>query len=128
MGPAYLALDTPDDRRELYLLLARLPPAARLDFLRWCCGRVTTAPGETPPEVLRSTRGETQEVWRDLLFLTVQYDLDLGAAGLELVRRVRRHGGRLDGRAPSFSAATGGAVMLGTAPPAPARPPRPRPA
>lgn len=53
--PAYLQLDTLDDRKEIYTLLARLSPARRLAWLRWCCRRAVVPNSATHPGPARKT-------------------------------------------------------------------------
>jgi hypothetical protein len=103
MHRSLLAVDTLDDRREIYHLLHRLSPRARVSFLAWCCTRVPASvkmrPVASPrmaPAVELAYRCAaaderlTAEVYGDLLAMAVVYDLDLAAAALELERRVRR--------------------------------------
>ena len=93
-----LTLDTLDDRREVYHLLHRLPPARRVAFLADCCGRVTAPGGNRPAaagfgrlvrEAGRCDRGDerlTVAVYTDLLALAAQWRLDLAAAAVRLER------------------------------------------
>lgn len=90
-----LLLDNLDDRREIWQLLHRLAPPRRVDFLRQCCAKVP--PPRPRPAVARmaarllaartcgvADRGITNEIYYDLLYLSVNHDLDLGAAAVEL--------------------------------------------
>lgn len=104
MNPAYLRLDTTDDRREIYVLLARISPARRIRFLDWCCSQSRVG-GEVRPCVAQKTRERadkarwdssvdqalTWEIMQDVFKLSMQYDLDLDAAAVALERYVR-HG------------------------------------
>ena len=103
MKPAFLTLDTLDDRRELWHLLHQLAPALRVTFLDRQCGRVAnpqTGNGPRPiqmgklvREATRCGRGDerlTNAVYADLLALSSQWDLDLVAAAVELEQWVRR--------------------------------------
>jgi hypothetical protein len=100
-------------------------PSARIDTPVGPLGKDTRLRAACDPSVTMGQydRGTVAGCYRDLMHLEVVWGLSLDRAGGELVRRVRRHGGRL-----RHEVSTGGAVMLRTAPPAPARPPRPRPA
>ncbi len=102
-----LVLDTLSDRRDIYLLLHRLPPRTRFQFLEWCCKQVPQGPGcHLPVPAIwkmattldRAYRSEAEserlsnEVYVDLLTLFNQYALDplKTATALEgLVRRLR---------------------------------------
>lgn len=87
---ACLALDTKDDRREMHQLLERLPPAARLRWLQWCCDAVP-GPHRGKVKVNRFTTGENAlEVFLDAWQLFVQYELDPTAAAAHLESLVSR--------------------------------------
>ena len=103
MNKSLLTLDTLDDRRELWHLLAKLPPRSRVSFLAWCCkrakpvlGRLPVASGRMAPTVEMAGRCDrhdlrlTNEIYSDLLYMAANHDLDLTAAAAELERRVRR--------------------------------------
>jgi len=98
-----LAYETLDDRREVYGLLARLPPADRVAFLSWCCGRVPggakLAPAPAPWLAARAAAARrcdradarlTAEVYVDFWALVNAYHLAPGPALAELARRVRK--------------------------------------
>lgn len=98
--PSLLSLDTLDDRRELHTLLCKLSPRARVSFLAWCCSQVngklrpvaSARMGETVDLAYRCGRADdrlTNEIYGDLLSLAANYRFDLGAAAVELERRVR---------------------------------------
>ena len=101
---ACLAYDTKDDRRELHQLLCRLPPAARLNFLAWCCRRACLPNSQVRPKVGKGMPAKVPlankddsadeklslEVFLDVWNLALQYELNLTEATAELVRRVRR--------------------------------------
>jgi hypothetical protein len=103
--PSVVVMDTKDDRRELWSLLHRLPPGARVAFLMRCCsevrkrdkysnGPVATGFEEMVREAQRCDRGDdrlTNEVYGQMIILSSQWGLDLYRAGLELERRARTH-------------------------------------
>lgn len=105
--PPLLVLDTHDDRREIWHLLHRLPPPARVRFLAWCCSVVPGVRGNRPlpqpmPEMVRDAmrcdRGDqrlTNSVYWDICVLSAQWGLDLRSAAGQLERLVRRPGYRL---------------------------------
>ena len=95
-------LDTLDDRREIWALLHRLSPRARVSAVAWACSRVRTPSGRQPvvssrlaPTVRaahacdRADDRLTNELYGDLLALAANWDLDLGAVAVELQRRAR---------------------------------------
>lgn len=99
MNRPLFAIDTRDDRVEIWHLLHRLPPRARLSFLRWCCRRVAdprTGNGPKPAfrrdDIRQAYRCEraserlTNAVYSDILSLIGQHGLDPAAATLELER------------------------------------------
>lgn len=94
--------DNLDDRREIWHLLARLPPRRRYQFLAWCCRQTTAKPQPLPswfrmtPRILAAERGDerqdmalTNEIYGDLWALGYQYGLSTALATLELERIVR---------------------------------------
>lgn len=106
MKNALLIADTLSDRRDLWHLLHRLPPARRLQFLRWCC--VTASrPGENCPtpvpemrqhvadalgtdqNALHASLRLTNEIYMDLAAIGQQYDFDLNKAMIVLERWVQ---------------------------------------
>lgn len=98
-----LAVDTLDDRREIWHLLHRLPPRERVRFIGRCCNRLGSKGRGVRPSVHRmrdridgsyrddkADEGLTNMLYADLLFLGAQWDLDLPAAVVELESVVRR--------------------------------------
>lgn len=105
--PKYLQHDCLDDRRELVVLLRKLPPHDRIAFVEDACRRSKLPNSDTRPTVSRKTReladearkGNAQadnalsnEAYFDLWALATQYDLDLTAALVRLERFVKRRG------------------------------------
>ncbi len=106
-----LSFDTLDDRREVWHLLHRLPPAGRVAFLAGRCRLAAPTPAGAPPRpsYLRmrprvraaargcdaADRGLTNEVYADLVLLDLQYAVPLGgtAAALEALTRRGRPAG-----------------------------------
>lgn len=102
--PAYLCLDTLDDRRQIHDLLTRLAPRARIRFMRWCCARATLPNSARRPGVSRKTvrlaqraekdssadRALALDCYFDVWMLASQYDFDLNAALEKLVEIVRQ--------------------------------------
>ncbi|HYH67752.1 MAG TPA: hypothetical protein VD866_23850 [Urbifossiella sp.] len=100
--PSVLVMDTLSDRRDIWHLLNRLAPKARVRFVGWCCERITNEVGHRPvPRYNRELidlayRDDsadlrvTNSAWTDLLNLSSQWGLDLGVAAVELERRVRQ--------------------------------------
>ena len=104
MKPTLLQIDTLDDRREIWHLLHRLPPDARLAFMDWACSLVV-APGNTRPVMSRLRMAATiAAAWRDndadeqltnllygdLLVLGSQWGVDLVRCTLALEQWVKR--------------------------------------
>lgn len=95
-------MDTLSDRRDVWELLNRLSPRARVGFIRWCCSRITANAGHQPRPVydvalidLAYRDGSadlrvTNAAYNDVLILSTQWGLDLAAAAVELERRVRK--------------------------------------
>lgn len=105
MKPSYLTLDTKDDRREIWSLLHRLPPAARLAYLEKCCAAIrglnrygngpVPAPGmrAMADEARRCGRADerlTNSVYLDLLQVAANMGLDLVRVALDLEALARR--------------------------------------
>lgn len=102
--PQILDYDTRDDRREVYRLLARLHPDARVAFVEGCCRRAALPGSATRPGVARRTRALarqaclddsaderlTLELFFDLWNLSVSYAFDLDAALARLVAAARQ--------------------------------------
>lgn len=97
MKPTYLTLDNTDDRRELFNLIHRLPPAARLAYLHKACEAVKDGLGnglfplpsmrQMVADAERCDRGDerlSNAVWCDLLQLSANRGLDLAAVALDL--------------------------------------------
>lgn len=97
-GATYLTLDTLDDRREVWRLLHRLPPADRLAVLEACC-RSLARPGRPcpvpvpemarvmVPEAARCGRADdrlTNAIYLDLLNVAANFGLDLVAVARDL--------------------------------------------
>lgn len=88
--PGILIHDNLDDRREIYHLLARLPPKRRLGWLEWACRNATLGESKVRPVVAAKTRQLadqarwdssantrlTMEVFFDLWMLSVNYRMD----------------------------------------------------
>lgn len=106
--PSLLALDTLDDRREIYHLLRRLSPRRRVAFLADCCKQVRAkTPNDTGPtpsllrmgptikEAYRCDRANdrlTNMIYFDVLALSSQWHFDLGGCLPALVRLARAAG------------------------------------
>lgn len=102
--PAYLCLDTRDDRREIHDLLTRLPPRQRIAFMRWACEQATLPHSTRHPGVSRKTvrlaqraerdgsadRALALDLYFDVWHLAMNYDFDLNAALEKLVEMVRQ--------------------------------------
>jgi len=113
-----LQLDTLDDRREMWHLLHRLPPRARVRFLAGQCAKVRArdprgngpVPGGSRhlAAAYREDGADyrlTNEVYADLLVLAAQWGLDLAAAAAELMAAVRRPSAPAPPSSPRGSAA-----------------------
>lgn len=101
--PAFLVMDTLDDRREVHHLLDLLSPTERLAFLDWCCNQVKGKNKINPvpslrrmgPRVQEAMRHEdyaerlTVEIFFDFWNLANTYGLDVVKATAELERRVK---------------------------------------
>lgn len=101
--PAFLVMDTLDDRREIHRLLSALSPRERVAYLHWCCKQVympNTRINPTPsvrmlPRVSDAQRSGlyedrlTMEIYFDWWRLANSYKLDVRKAAEELERRVR---------------------------------------
>ena len=103
-----LQFDTLDDRREISELMHRLPPRKRIAFLRWCCRRAKLtnrntagfSPSDVEPETIKlaelarwdSSADDmlTQEIYKDLFYLSWQFHFDLREAVLMLELIVRK--------------------------------------
>lgn len=98
-----LSLDTADDRREIWSALHRLPPADRVNFLRFACTMVPPGAVRLPEPVVghmkttlglayRCDRADarlTNEVYCDLLSLLNDFHVSAAALTTELVMWVR---------------------------------------
>ena len=97
MKPSYLSLESLDDRREIWHLLHRMPPAARLSYLYKCCEAVKDGLGNglfplpSMKQMVRDAehceRGNerlTNAVWTDALQLCANRGLCLAAVALDL--------------------------------------------
>lgn len=98
-----LTLDTLDDRREIWILLHRLPPVERVRFVGAACERVSAANGGQGPRparyraMLEAARwcdradvALTNSAYLDLLQLAANWKLDLSVAALRLETLVRQ--------------------------------------
>lgn len=92
MKPAFLQLDTLDDRREIHQLLARLSPSRRLAFLRWCCRSAKLPNSRVRPTVPPNHSGNAMEIYFDLFALSANYDFSLDRALTVLVGYVKGRG------------------------------------
>lgn len=90
MKSPLLQVDNLDDRREIHYLLGKLPPAARVAYLRWACQQCHFPSSTTHPGVPPDHSGHHLETFFDLTTLFWQYHLDADLAVRELERRVRR--------------------------------------
>jgi hypothetical protein len=105
MKPEYLTLDTRSDRKEIHGLLARLPPEKRVAFLQWACRQVPKTNDNKLPEpavwkmwatadlARRCDRADlalTNEVYADVMTLSMTWNLDLVKCVLVLEQLVRR--------------------------------------
>lgn len=93
------AYDALDDRREIYYLLARLPPRRRVQWLARTCRGAFIPRTKTRPHVSAKTwaradeamkddsldEGLTTEVFFDFWTMAANYGLDVSAALLALV-------------------------------------------
>ena len=101
MTSQLLVLDTRDDRREVATLLAKLPPRARVEFLRRCVSRLP--PGKLPPPAVTGYRDAveyagrcdraddrlTRMVYLDVLSLMSSFGLDAAATAVDLEKVVK---------------------------------------
>lgn len=99
----FLVYDTRDDRKEIFHLLKRLPPAKRIAFVSECCRKAVLGTSKISPRVAQKTRDlATQARWDssadekltldlfyDLWHLSVSYKFDLDAALTRLVEVVK---------------------------------------
>jgi len=95
--------DSVDDRREIYYLLARLPPRRRVEWLSYVCKGAFIPNSRTRPHVSPKTwaraeqaerddsldEGLTTEVFFDFWTMVANYGLDVAAA-LEVLVRVAK--------------------------------------
>lgn len=102
------AVDTLDDRRELWHLLHRVSPARRVRFLEWACRAAPGEVGQRPTvshhrmsaRVVAAHRDPTgkademltNEIYGDLLVIAAQWNLDLRVACRAAEQFVRRPG------------------------------------
>jgi hypothetical protein len=104
MKNANLTHDNLDDRRELHLLLHRLPPQRRVDFLNWCCSQARLGRHEAAIKVSRRVAPTlalahksdehdaklTMDLYLDLWTLATHYSFDLDRAMVRLEGLVRK--------------------------------------
>lgn len=103
--PAYLKFDNIDDKREICTLLRRLSPARRITFFRWCCMRSRLSSNtqdvsrvaKSTIELAEKARWDssademlTQEIYRDIFYLSVQHLFDIEHAVKMLEKMVRK--------------------------------------
>lgn len=105
MKPQFLTLDTLSDRRDLHGMLHRLPPHARLDFLKSCCQNVPktnknrlpvpTVSAKLALNLDRAYRSDaedikvTNEIYMDIISLLNTWNLDAVATAVRLENLVR---------------------------------------
>lgn len=100
--PSLLAVDTLDDRREIWHLLHRLAPWERVRFVDWCCRSVRSFGRGVRPSVHRmldriqssfkddkSDHALTNMLYADVLFLGSQWGLDVPRAAVMLEQVVK---------------------------------------
>lgn len=105
MKSQLLQFDTRDDRREVCALLAKLSPAERIAWLRWCCKQATLGGKRgMHPKIQRKTleladqarhsddadQRLTLDLYFDLWALSAQWKFQVASAVTELERRVRQ--------------------------------------
>jgi hypothetical protein len=100
------SIDTLDDRREIWFLLHRLPPRSRFRFLAFLC-RHAYLPGSRchplpswfrmAPRIRQAEQGDeqqdlalTNEVYTDILAMTMQYGLSAKFAAESAEQAVKR--------------------------------------
>ncbi len=102
--PRWQALDTLDDRKEIYVtLLSRLHPCNRVRWLEWCCRnsvlpncRLPPIVGQTTYDLLKATLKEdgdfrlSIDVFQTFWMLTIQHSLDADQALAKLVEMARK--------------------------------------
>jgi hypothetical protein len=102
-GARAIYYDSKDDRREIWRLLARLPPWRRVAFLARCCRAASIGRTDIRPGVGRDTRRLaamamrddgadlplTNDIYSSLFYLELQYSFDLDVALRWLVESVR---------------------------------------
>lgn len=104
MKSQLLVVDDLDSRREIWVLLGKLPPDERFGFLRWACASVPQGRGSLlPPPVPyltcssvaaarrcdRESDRLTNECYSTLLSLLNDFNVDAMGLARELERRVR---------------------------------------
>lgn len=104
--PGILDHDSLDDRREVYHLLSKLPPAARVAWLEWACKNATLGTSRIRPTVAAKTRQLaaqarwdtaaderlTLEIFFDLFQMSINFRVDFEALLKGLEAQVRRLG------------------------------------
>lgn len=105
MKPAYLCVNTLDDRREIHRLLEHLHPYKRLRFLNWCCASAVVPNSATRPGILPAMRQRAElaridgemdrrlatEAYMDCIGLAAQYGMDLGEVVKTLEQFAKGH-------------------------------------
>jgi len=90
MGPTWFNAEL-DDRRELWKMLDRLPPAKRIAWLQWCCKQANNNQS-VGVFVEKDSGTSTAEVFADAMSIMNQGNLTLNRAGEYLVSIVRGKG------------------------------------
>lgn len=102
--PAHVVHDNLDDRREIFCLLAKLPPRKRVSWLEWACRNATLGRSSIQPVVSSKTRQLAEaarwdnsaderlslEIFWDLWHLDVSFQVDFEQLLKHLERSVRR--------------------------------------
>lgn len=80
------SLPARDENREIWRMLQRLGPQRRIEWLRWCCRRVSSQGVRV--DVLESS-GEVAEIWNEWASLKVGHGLSVEESGVRLMQMVR---------------------------------------
>lgn len=100
MKPGILTIDSLDDRKEVSILLSKLPPRKRVAFMAWCARQTQSGGrgvGYVPDwsmvrDAERSDRADdrlTTESYTLFLVMVAQWNLDVGKAVIQLERAAR---------------------------------------
>lgn len=79
-----------DERREIWKLLKRASEKLRIEWLKWCCQRISHPAATT---TITHTTGTVSEVWHDWASLVFGSTLSVEESGRKLVDMLRRSGG-----------------------------------